>query len=186
MNMQIHIATETLKYDGSQLRSHFALNRFKVREDCLVAFRGPMDIEKRHMADLEDALDGATIRSPDMLHFIAEFFGASLETTVLKQRLLVRLAADILKEDCGVDPRVEGDDIFLKDRKLSVSIAAPSPVSCLIHLGINIETEGVPVKAAGLSELGMAPDRMAERLTRAFSDEMDSLAWATAKVKGVP
>ena len=55
-----------------------------------------------------------------------------------------------------------------------------------IHLGVNIETEGVPVKAVGLRELGVAPDRLARRLTRAFSDEMDSLSWATTKVKGVP
>ncbi|MHC4941837.1 MAG: DUF366 family protein [Planctomycetota bacterium] len=184
--MQIHIEKEELRYDGSQLSSHFALKRFKVRGDSLVAFKGPMEIEKRHMADLEDLLEDAAIRSPYMLHFIAEFFGAPLENTVLKQRLLVRLAADILKEECGADLCVKGDDIFMKDRKLSVSIAAPSPVSCLIHLGINIETEGVPVKAAGLKEMGMDPDRMADLLIRAFSDEMDSLAWAMTKVKGVP
>ena len=168
--MQIHIAEKRIDYDGSQLSSHFALRSFGVRGDCMVVFEGAMDIKAERIADLEDRLQGAAIRSPDMLHFIVELFGSDLESTILKQRLLVRLAQELIGKQ-GL--RVDGDDLFAGEAKLSVSIAAPSPVSCLIHLGLNIETEGVPVKAAGLRELGVDPRRLAVQLSEAFVRELD-------------
>lgn len=184
--MQIHIAEERIDYDGSQLSSHFALRSFGVRGDCMAVFKGAMDIKPEKIADLEDRLQGAAIRSPKMLHFIVELFGADLESTVLKQRLLVRLAAERLGKEGVAGVRVDGDDLYVGEGKLSVSIAAPSPVSCLIHLGLNIETEGVPVKAAGLAEAGVDPDRLAADLSMAFSRELDAVAWAGQKVRGVP
>lgn len=184
--MEVHISQEKITYDGSQLSSHFALKRFGVKGDNLVAFTGPMDIAPERIADLEDLLQNQAIRSPNMLHFIVEFFGAALETVILRQRILVRLAADLLRGETGADLRVQGDDLYQRDRKLSVSIAAPSPVSGLIHLGLNIETKGVPVKAVGLNDLGMDPFALADRLGRAFQKEIDSIAWASSKVKGVP
>jgi hypothetical protein len=138
------------------------------------------------MADLEDLLGKQAIRSPQMLHFIVEFFGASLETVILRQRILVRLAADLIRAETGVDLRVEGDDLYQQDRKLSVSIAAPSPVSGLIHLGLNIETKGVPVKAVGLNDLGLDPLSLADGLGRVFQREIESISWACSKVKGIP
>jgi len=184
--LSIHFSEKPLSYDGSQLSSHFALRSYGVKGDSLVAFTGAMDVAGEHMADLEDLLAGCAIRSSRMLHFIAEFFDAGLEATLLKQRLLARLAARIVSEESGRDVRVVGDDLYGEDRKLSVSIAAPSPVSCLIHFGMNIETRDVPVKAVGLEELEVDARCAAERLMRAFQQEMESLAWARAKVRGVP
>jgi hypothetical protein len=184
--MEIHIAEEERMYDGSQLSSHFALKAFKVRGDAMVAFKGPMDVREDTMADLEDLLEKKAIRSASMLHFILEFFGRSLESTVLLQRLLSRLAADILRQETGADVKVEGDDLYVEDRKLSVSIAAPSPVSTLIHFGLNIRTEDVPVKAVSLTDLGMDSDRMASLLSDAFARELASVRWAVSKVKAVP
>jgi hypothetical protein len=184
--MEFYFSKETITYDGSQLASHFALKRFGLRGDGMAAFIGPMEIASRYIADLEDLLDGKTIRSPSMLHFIAEFFSSTLEAAIMRQRLLVRLVADLLHAETGKTFRVDGDDIFLKDSKLSVSIAAPSPVSCLIHLGLNIETEGVPVKAVGLDELGVNPVSLAAKVGKTFGAELKSMAWAMAKVKGVP
>jgi hypothetical protein len=184
--MQIHVTEERIDYDGSQLSSHFALQRFGVRGDAMVVFKGAMDIRPEKIADLEDRLQGAAIRSKDMLHFIVELFGCRLECAILKQRLLVRLAAEILAEEGVSRVRVDGDDLYVGEGKLSVSIAAPSPVSCLIHLGLNIETEGVPVKAAGLKQLGMDPDRLAADLAKTFVRELEGVAWAGHKVRGVP
>ncbi|MBU0753945.1 MAG: DUF366 family protein, partial [Planctomycetes bacterium] len=92
----------------------------------------------------------------------------------------------LLRKENRADLIVEGDDLYLKNRKLSVSIAAPSPVSCMIHFGLNIETHGVPVDAAGLKELGVDPSRFAAHLGRDFQKEMASTAWALSKVKGIP
>lgn len=188
--MQVHFAPQEIKYDGSQLSSHFALRNFHVRGDSIVVFKGPMDIEPNKIADLEDLLDGDEIRSPMMLHFVIEVFQAALEPTILLQRLLIRLAADeLVKEAKGKEVdglEVTGDDIYIKDAKLSVSIAAPSPVSCLIHFGLNIKTEGVPVKAIGLEELGIDPDVYAKGVTAAWVHELESVDWALSKVRAVP
>ena len=184
--MQIHIADETIMYDGSQLASHFALKRFNVSGDSIVVFKGAMDVDRAHMADLEDLLQGDSIRSSNMLHFIVELFGADLEGAVLKQRLLARLAAEAVAHETGKALKVKGDDLYVGDCKLSVSIAAPSPLSCLIHFGLNIETKDVPVKAAGLKELGADPDRIGRLVAEAFREEMASVGRARCKVRGVP
>jgi hypothetical protein len=184
--MEIYIARDEMEYDGSQLSSHFALKTFGVRGDNLVVFKGPMNVKEGHMADLEDRLARSTIRSARMLHFIVEIFRESLESMILKQRLLARLAADILGRETGVVLRVKGDDLYHGKQKVSVSIAAPSPVSCLIHFGLNISTQEVPVEAAGLEELGMDPDRMADLLATAFQQEMKDVNWAVSKVRGIP
>jgi hypothetical protein len=184
--MEIKIAREDIAYDGSQLSSHFALKKFGLRGDSLVVFQGPMNVENDHMADLEDLLAQATIRSARMLHFVAEFFAVSLENTVLRQRLLARLAADIVTEHSGRTIQVRGDDLYGEGRKLSVSIAAPSPVSCLIHFGLNISTKDVPVDAIGLEELGIDPIRLGQELAQAFRQELQDVHWALSKVRGVP
>ena len=50
----------------------------------------------------------------------------------------------------------KGDDLIVDGGKLSVSIATKSTTSILIHTGLNILSEGAPVKASGLtSELGI-------------------------------
>ena len=60
-----------------------------------------------------------------------------------------------------------------------------SPVSVLLHAGININPDGAPVPAIGLAELGVvAEDWIPEVLAR-FSEEWESLEWACAKVRPV-
>lgn len=184
--MRIHVAEAPLDYDGSQLHSHFALRRFGVEGDAVVVFKGAMDVAREHTADLEDLLAGTPIRSAWMLHLIVECFHTSLTAMVLRQRLLARIAADLLHREWNVEVRVKGDDLYVGEGKLSVSIAAPSPVSCLIHFGLNISTRKVPVTAAGLEELGVDPDRLGPALARAFAEELASVEAARCKVRGVP
>lgn len=184
--MKTHMAHEEMLYDGSQLSSHFALKRFGVKGDSIVVFRGPMDIKNSNMADLEDLLEEKAIKSAMMLHFIVELFGGSLESAVLKQRLLVRLGAEIISKTAKVELRVEGDDIYFEDKKLSVSIAVPSPVSCLIHFGVNITNKDVPVKSASLEDFELDPFTVGSMLADAFEKEIRSIRWAVCKVRAAP
>jgi uncharacterized protein len=81
--------------------------------------------------------------------------------------------------------RRSGDDLFVGDHKLSVSIATVSPVSTLIHLGINIDPAGAPVAAVGLDDLGIEPTRFAKDLLLGFVSETGSVQNARCKVRPV-
>ena len=122
-----------------------------------------------------------------MLHFLGEFFRFSLFETVCLQRLLTALTGEILKDDFGVINIIRhGDDLFIADEgKLSVSIATVSPVSSLLHFGINIETQGAPVNAAGLGDHGINPEELASKILKKFSGEVDDMKLALAKVRPV-
>ncbi len=184
--MHIHLGQEPLTYSGQQLRSHWIFDRFGLLGDAIVAFIGPCGVDPHHMVDLVDVAAGDVIRSRSMLHFIAEFFTAPLEVTILRQRLLVALAGDLLAAAGVVSLRRSGDDLYVRDRKLSVSIATASAVSTLIHLGINIDPEGAPVPAIGLQELNVEPQGFAGELMDGFAAELRSIALARAKVRPVP
>ena len=70
-------------------------------------------------------------------------------------------------------------------RKLSVSIVTASPVSQLLHTGINIDPEGAPVPAIGLQELGIDPYEWVPEVLESFATEWESMVWACAKVRPV-
>ena len=55
------------------------------------------------------------------------------------------IAAETVHRMSGKLPTRKGDDLFLGEGKLSVSIATASPVSTLIHLGVNEDASGAPV-----------------------------------------
>ena len=89
-----------------------------------------------------------------------------------------------------------GDDLFWNDgkidRKLSVSIVTASPVSRLLHAGINLDATGAPVAAAGLFDLGIGTAQdlasvkeFASRILVTFAEEADGIEWACAKVRPV-
>jgi len=178
---------EEITYTGRELASHFAYRRFGLLGDSIVAFCGPCDLPVERMADVEDLLADAPIRSDRMLHLIVEHFGASLETAILRQRLLICLIAERLNRP-GEAVRVvrRGDDLYAGEGKLSVSIAVQSPVSAMIHTGLNVVTEGTPVETAGLSELGVAPEGLAAEILAGYAAEIDGMARARCKVRGVP
>ena len=103
-------------YDGSQLASLFAYQRFNILGDSIVAWLGPCDVTK-HMVDAEDQRAGAEIRGGQMLHFIIEVFAQPLAVGVSLQRifaglLLEHVAADLAKLSCTI--RRDGDDLFVK------------------------------------------------------------------------
>ncbi|MEW6181962.1 MAG: DUF366 family protein [Bacillota bacterium] len=186
--MHTFFAEETISYDGSQLSSLWAFKRFCLQGDSIVAFRGPCRVKGNSLVDIADRLQGFYIYSPDMLHFIIEHFESDLERAVLRQRLLSALVKDILEEASPERLKRRGDDLYANERKLSVSIATITPVSTMVHFGINVRTEGVPVPAAGLLELSWPEGRIPEltgRVLSAYSGEMKGVDLARCKVRGV-
>ncbi len=177
-------------YDGGQLHSLFAYLEHGVLGDSAVAWIGPCEIPFDHMVDGEDLRDRSAIRGDRMVHVIVEVFAASLLAGVALQRLLASLAADLLRESLTEARardavRRDGDDIYVFDRKLSISIATASPVSTLIHFAVNVVNEGTPVPTAALEEWGIDPGPFALELLRRFAREADSAREATMKVKWV-
>jgi hypothetical protein len=134
------------------------------------------------MVDMEDLVVNAEIKSDRMLHFIVEIFRTDLVAAVALQRLLVSMAQNILLRS-GHNLKRNGDDLYLGEKKLSVSIASGSAVSVMIHLGLNIENSGTPVPTCSLKDLGLEPKAFALLLMSEFSAEYSSIVEATQKVR---
>ena len=171
-------------YDGSPLRGHWAYREHGVRGDSLLAFMGPCEVKVEALADLEDALSGAFIRSAGMLHFVLELFGPSLEEAVARQWLMAATAQEEVNARLG-RPAVarRGNDLWVGRRKLSVSIAAPTGVSVKVHLGLNVTGKGAPVPAVGLKDLGLDARSVGRALLRRFAEDHARLRAARTKVR---
>lgn len=176
---------EKIKYTGKELRSHFAYDRFNLQGDSLLAFCGGCEVTVQDLVDIADIKDNAPIYSEYMLHFIAEFFCGDLEMAILKQRLLMAIIKDEISSLSGRSLVREGDDIYEGKAKLSVSIATSSPVSFMIHVGVNISSEGTPVETKGLYDYGIDEYKFAESILDSFASEMAGARSARCKVRGV-
>ena len=178
--------SEPLTYFGPELRPHFILSKWNIEDSALVAFRGPCEVKTDHLVDWEDRLANDFIRAKEMIHFLGEFFGATLKEGVWIQRLLVaEIATELVK--LGIPALRDGDDLFIEGKKLSVSIVTASPVSILLHLGINIDSEGAPVAATGL-KLHLGETQIHELITTVlvrFETEFKSVHRASVKVRPV-
>lgn len=173
-----------ITYDGTQLRSHWIYEQTGILGSVAVAFAGPADVSISNMVDLVDVRENAPIFSRNMLHIIIEHFDRNLPLTIARQRLLVSIAADLLRNTQDNIER-HGDDIMCGDLKLSVSIATLSPLSALIHFAINIESEGTPVPTLGLADLKVDPKEFGSALLKHYSREISSMEEAMCKVRAV-
>lgn len=184
--MKYHVAEGTRAYTGAELRSNFAYTAFDILGDSIVAFCGPCDVARESMADLEDLKQGSRIYSENMLHFIVEHHDTDLEKGVLRQLLLVAIARDELNRSLK-EPRVRRlhSDLYDGDAKLSVSVATVTPVSSLIHLGINISSANTPVKTKGLQDYAIDPAALAIAIVKAYAADIDNLHEARCKVRWV-
>lgn len=184
--MQIKYVGTVIPYTGKELRSHFIFHRFDIQGNAMVAFQGSAHVELPHMVDQEDVKAQAPIYSKLMLHFLAEFFWDDLEKTILRQRLFMAIIFEQLK---SVAPKIawerRGDDLYVGNRKLSVSIATASPISTLIHTGLNIVAKGTPVPAYGLEQAGISPREFAMEILKRFQQETNDILLARTKVRGV-
>jgi hypothetical protein len=188
--IQFHVSDEPRVYTGKELRPHFLLSELGLRGSVLCAFRGACHVQTEHLVDWEDRLAHDRIEAREMIHFIGEFFGMSLSEGVLTQRFFMATCLDALNEllsealaktSCLVHRT--GDDLWLGERKLSVSIVTATPVSVLLHVGINIDPAGAPVAAVGLDEIGVDPGRFTALVQRRFSKEWEDMKWACTKVR---
>jgi len=184
--MKTYLFDNELKYDGTQLKSHFAYKTFNIQGDSIVAFIGPCDVPKEHMVDLEDVKQDKFIYSKSMLHFIVEHFDDDLTRVIAYQRLLID---NIIHEMADSLENIRfirrGDDIYDDVHKLSVSIATRSPVSCLIHTGINILSEDTPVPTKGLEDYGLSAHAVATGVMNRYRAEIESIINARTKVRTV-
>ena len=187
--MKHKLLRKKMTYTGEQLHSHWAYRNFGIAGDSIVAFSGPCDVELADMLDIEDVRSNSPIFSRNMLHFIIEHFGIDLEKAILRQRLLTVIVAECINKTARKQKPViqrRGDDLFSGKRKLSVSIATITPVSAMIHFGININAKGAPVPAIGLEDLGVKAEPLARTLIKAYIDELKDIEFARAKVRPAP
>ena len=139
--MKCIILPEKLDYDGSQISSLWAYSSFGVQEDSVIVFRGACDVKIEHMIDLEDRRANESIWSEDMLSFIIEHFDSTdMKLIYSRQRLFTAIVREYL-EGLGINTSRAGDDLFIKGKKLTVSIASTSAISQKIHFGINVSHE---------------------------------------------
>lgn len=183
--MQSKFIDKKLDYNGSQLRSHFILEESGLMGDAIVSFAGKCDV-KEHMVDLEDSMKKEFIKSDGMLHFIAEHFDGNLERAILRKRILIGIMLEELHKSVKkVSFNRSGNGIYSGEKKLTVSVATASPVSTLIHAGLNITAKGAPVPVACLSEHGIDPKKFANIVLKRYCAEMESVKVSRSKVKGV-
>lgn len=175
---------KNIPYDGSQLRTGWIAETFGVAGDAIAVFTGACDVAPEHMLDLEDLEAGESIRARHMLHFIVEHAGVALPLMVARQRLLASLARDALARRRNVSGLVRhGDDLFIGRRKLSVSIAAVSSASGLIHFAMNVDPDGAPVPAIGLREIEVNETSLGRVIAEAYVAEIASCDHAATKVR---
>ncbi|WP_456367229.1 DUF366 family protein [Thermococcus sp.] len=180
------VSHDRIDYDGSAIRSHWAYRNFGILGNSLVVFRGKCDVKVEEMVDIEDLRASKEIKSDDMVHYIVEVFDLvnTLFASTL-QKLFIAKLCEVLAE-YGVKTTRKGDDIYVNEKKLSISIATVSPVSVKIHIGINVEARGIPkdVDAIGLKELGINDvDEFMERTGKALVEEFNKVRKDSLKVR---
>ena len=185
---------EIFEYDGSQINPSWAFQEFGIYGSSIVTWIGPVNITSDNLKDFADV--GLEIKSNYMVNFICEFFDqqpTNMRVAYLRQRLLVMIFREILTE-YGISTKREGDDIFVENRKLSISIASVSLSSAKIHFALNMEDKGTPddVETIGLFDIKVNGERVFnndnllnlinETVSR-FIDELETIENDISKTK---
>ena len=180
---------EEIIYTGKQLSPSWIYKNYWIQGDAIVAFTGECNLTIDDMVDIEDYLNNSPIYSKNMLSFIIEHFNIGLVEGVARQRLFMCIVKDVIESYLPKGQTImrKGDDLFYNGGKLSVSICTKSITSVLMHIGINIDTEGVPVKAAGLNtDMGLTDIReIAKDIMDKYILECEQIIYASTKVRGV-
>ena len=155
MNITYKHINEKFEYDGSQIDSLWAFREYGIYGSSIITWLGPVNITSDNLKDCADV--GLEIKSDCMVNFICEFFDqqpANIRIAYLRQRILVMIFKEVLSE-FGVNTRRNGDDIYVGDCKLSISIASVSLSSAKIHFAFNLTDEGTPsdVRTIGLFDI---------------------------------
>ena len=188
--MEVKWLDKGFPYDGSQLRSLFAYMNEGILGDSVVAWQGPCNVAWDHMVDGEDLRAKSPIAGSKMVHVIVEKFDCSLLAAVAIQRLISAIAKDLLVEKCENQSLAqqlfrEGDDLFVGDKKLSISVATLSPVSAMVHFAVNVSNEGTPVSTLSLEDLGISAEAFGKELLTRIQQELKTTVEATRKVNWI-
>mgnify|MGYP001365991274 CR=1 FL=1 len=171
-----------IDYDGSQLRRMYAYENFGLLGDSIISFVGACDVRAENMKDGEDLFQGEKIFSESMLHFLIECHDTSLESMIAYQRLFTCMAKEQIEVLAGQLFQRIGDDLYLADKKLNISIASANALSSMIHCGFNVSSKNTPVKTVGLEDLGIEAKSFALSMMQAWTEEYDGIQAAKAKV----
>ncbi len=186
--METLFIDKEIKYTGKELSPHWIYKNFNIMGNAIAAFIGECDVNLSHMVDIEDVINNEPIYSKKMLNIIEENFNSSLVEMVFKQRLLVTITKELIENNYpAVKILRNGDDLFINNKKLSVSIATKSITSTLIHFGLNINADGAPVKAADLINDAGIKDikQFALQILNKYKEEITDIELAASKVRGV-
>ncbi|MFA4985681.1 MAG: DUF366 family protein [Candidatus Brocadiia bacterium] len=184
MQLETLFSDKTLKYTGRELRPHWIFEEFGLRGDAAVSWVGPCHVGLEDLVDIEDADAGAYISSDQMVHVIIEhFLFRDLLLGVHRQHILAAIAQQVIYEQSGIMPHRAGNDLFVDERKLSVSIATSSPVSTLIHFGVNVISTGAPIPVSCLTDLEIQPREFATALLEGYRDDISKMYAAVSKVR---
>jgi len=211
-----------MDYNGEELRPLFNYQTFGSKGDqgdSISAFIGKMNVTTEHLVDMEDVIANDFIWSPEAINFVVEIFHIGIESAVLYQRSLMFIIFSYLLNKMYLknlnanieNIKLNGDDLMVKVcgeyKKLSVSIATVSPMSGLIHAGLNIKIDDhIPVPAIGLDSIFSPPEvgppevytpagatefnlnetsALIKHVLNTFSDYVKSIKNATTKVRSV-
>jgi hypothetical protein len=121
-----------------------------------------------------------------MLHFIFESFHFSLREMVLWQHLFAAIVMETVANKEKKLPCIrQGNDIYIGEKKLSISVATISSISTLLHFGINISSKNTPVPTISLNDLEFDVNLFAKKILSRLKEEYDIAEKALYKVKSV-
>lgn len=184
--MRTKFLTKEIPYFGRELSPHWIASQLGEFGSAIVAFRGACSVTTSEMVDMEDRQQKSHIEAKEMLHFIGEWFDSDLNLAVARQRLLIAGFAELLRTKVNPDLAAKisrkGNDLYLGDKKLSVSIVTATPVSTLFHFGVNIDASGAPVNAIGLKDLEVDATELGEEVLKLWSQELQGMEKARCKV----
>lgn len=186
VRMKSRVLKEKLSLTFEKMRPHWAYKEFGLLGDSIVAFCGPFEIPPDEWIDLGNIVHGEVIPPGDMLHFVIEHFGSSLQEAVLRQFVLVSILEEKLLHRIDTDHRLVrlGDDIFDGENRLSITAAGITPVSVKLHLGVFLD-DNVEERVRGLSAFAIAPLELADILILQYRAEMRRLsekAWRSRPI----
>ncbi len=180
--MEIAFLEENHPYTGSELSSQFGHMTAGLLGDSAVAWVGPCEVQTDNLVDTEDVINNDIIFSESMVHFIIEVFHKDIFYGIWLQRFMTITVKDYIFERAKKVLTRKGDDLYSDGKKLNVSIATVSPVSTLVHFGVNVKTDNTPVKTLGLSELGIDEKTFATDLLEKIKSEVIEVDKASKKV----
>jgi len=182
--MKTEFLSENTAYTGPQLRSLYLYEK-GLKGNGMISWVGSCDVKTPDLVDAEDRVTNDFIKSKEMVHFLAEFFHRDVFFGICVQRLMAEIVIDVLSKLSDQKFERRGDDVYCQSKKLNVSIATVSAVSSLIHFGVNVDSEGAPVEAVGLKDLGVDAKAFAEQVLSLVQKEVDEIYGASVKVFGV-